>query len=123
MTGIVVTGGKSPDFKYIEDIICNADFIVAADSGLETILAYGIEPDIVIGDMDSITNPSLLDKIDPSKIFRFNEDKDYTDTELALDYLFQKGHQKNIIIGGGGGRFDHQIALYSLFSRKKSPDL
>jgi len=123
MTGIVVTGGNAPEFKFIKKFISNADFIVAADSGLDTLHSYGIEPDIVIGDMDSIKNPSLLQKMDPGKIIRFHKDKDYTDTELALDYLDRAGYQKKIIIGGGGGRLDHQIALYSLFSRNKSPDM
>jgi thiamine pyrophosphokinase len=123
MTGIIVTGGNAPEYRFVADILSKSDFIIAADSGLDTLKSYDIEPDIVLGDFDSLIDPSLLEQISPEKIIKYNCDKDFTDTELALDYLYQKKYNKIIIIGGGGGRFDHQIALYSLFSREIAPSL
>jgi thiamine pyrophosphokinase len=123
MTGIVVTGGDSPPFWAVRDYFTKSDLIIAADSGLDTLFSYGLVADFVIGDMDSLKNKSLLNTLDSEKVLNYPQDKDYTDTELALEYLERKGCDKKIIIGGGGGRFDHQIALYSLFSRDKSPYL
>ena len=123
MTGIVVTGGKSPEFELVREYLLDADCIIAADSGLETLAAYGLEPDLVIGDMDSIGNEALLQRLPENKIKRFDRDKDCTDTELALNYLENLGYSHRIIIGGGGGRLDHLIAIYSLFSKDNSPKL
>jgi len=123
MTGIIVTGGKAPVYRSVADILSKSDFIIAADSGLETLVSYGIEPDIALGDFDSLIDHSLLDQISPDKIIKYKCDKDFTDTELALDYLSKRDFKKKIIIGGGGGRLDHQIALYSLFSREIAPAL
>lgn len=123
MTGIVVTGGDYPRFKYVKEIFEKSDMIVAADSGLDTLHSYGIAADYVLGDMDSLKNKDLLHSISAERVLKYPVDKDFTDTELALEFLHNKGCETTIIIGGGGGRFDHQIALYSLFSRDRSPHL
>lgn len=121
MTGIIVTGGDSPDFSHIEGYLQKGDFIIAADSGLDTLVGYGYEPNLVIGDMDSLKDSTLLNKLPLDKILKYPKDKDFTDSELALNYLHEKGYDEIYLIGGGGGRFDHIIALYSLFSREISP--
>ena len=123
MSGVIVTGGMAPEFDAVKDIFANASFIIAADSGLDTLSSYGLKADYVLGDMDSLKDKSLLDGFSKDKIQIFDEAKDFTDTELAFNYLLQNNIAEIVIIGGGGGRFDHQIALYSLFSRKKSPVL
>ncbi len=123
MTGVVITGGRSPEYKFIRKYLEKADIIVAADSGVDTAFNYNIKPDFAIGDMDSIQDIGLLDRITEKNVMRYGKDKDYTDTELALDYLGKNRCDKRIIIGGGGGRLDHLLALYTLFSRKESPSI
>lgn len=123
MTGIVVTGGDFPDFERVQEFFNKSDLVVAADSGLDALFTYGLEADYVIGDLDSLKNTALLETIDQSRVLKYPRDKDYTDTELAIDLLHEKGCDEKIIIGGGGGRFDHQIALYSLFSREMAPQI
>ena len=122
MTGVVITGGDAPILDFIIDELENADFIIAADSGLDTLASYGFQPDLVMGDMDSVSEQSLCE-IAEDKIIEYPADKDYTDTELALDYLLKNGYSKRVLIGGGGGRLDHIIALYSLFSKEYTPHL
>jgi len=123
VTGIIVTGGDFPDLSYVEEYLRKADYIIAADSGLDALSLYGFEPDLVIGDMDSIRNRALLDRIPSGKILKFSQDKDFTDTELALDYLHKRGFHDILLIGGGGGRLDHIIALYTIFNREISPSI
>ncbi|MBB6479107.1 thiamine diphosphokinase [Spirochaeta isovalerica] len=121
MLGIVVTGGQAPSLGIIKNELDDADMIVAADSGLDTLLSYGYEPDLIVGDMDSISNRKILEKFHRSKILLYPEDKDYTDTELAINHLYEKGCTSVVVIGGGGGRLDHLIAIYSLFFRERAP--
>lgn len=121
MTGIIVTGGNAPAFSDIEEYLLKGDYIIAADSGLDTLEGYGYKADMVMGDMDSLQDSTLLSELPPEKIMKFPMDKDFTDTELALNFLNEKGYEDIYLIGGGGGRLDHIIALYSLFFRELSP--
>ncbi len=95
--------------------------MIAADSGLEVTEKYGLSPDLIIGDMDSIKDDSILDKYSEGKIRRYSHEKDETDTEIALRKAFEMGCGKIAVIGGGGGRIDHVFALLNLFERKKRP--
>lgn len=82
----------------------------------------GVKPDWVLGDMDSLDDLQRLEKYPPQRIISYPQDKDYTDTELALTLLWEKGCEETWILGGGGGRTDHLFAIASLFERKQAPD-
>ncbi len=123
MTGVLFTGGLSPDFSTIKNIIMNADIIAAADSGFDSAVKMGIKPDIIIGDMDSVKNTNLLSEYPEDRILKFLKDKDETDTELGLLYLSQNKCDNIILIGGGGGRMDHFLGIVFLFDRDLSPNL
>ena len=123
MNALVITGGAYPELEAIGDLIDAAELIVAADSGLETASAYGVRPSIVVGDFDSLSDESLLAAYDEASIRRFSAEKDFTDTELALRVARDEGATAVHLIGGGGGRVDHLLAIAALFERDASPDL
>jgi thiamine pyrophosphokinase len=89
--------------------------IAAADSGLTLAEAAGLAPDWIIGDMDSLTCEERLNRYPAERIIRYPADKDYTDTELALVLLREKGCGEIWIIGGGGGRSAHFFGIRELF--------
>ncbi|OQY35008.1 MAG: thiamine diphosphokinase [Spirochaetaceae bacterium 4572_59] len=122
MTGIVITGGRCPSYCFIEKYIKDDCYIVAADSGLEYCMKNGIKPDYIIGDMDSLRDETLLHSFPPAMVERHSSEKDNTDTELGLEHMYQAGMDSVILIGGGGGRPDHFLAIYSLFFRARKPD-
>ncbi|NBF38844.1 MAG: thiamine diphosphokinase [Spirochaetes bacterium] len=97
--------------------------IVAADSGLERALAAGVEPGIVVGDMDSLRDQGLLDRFPTERVRSFDEDKDDTDTEIALEILFSEGYDEVVLAGGGGGRLDHLVGILAIFDRERHPTL
>lgn len=132
---VIFTGGLFPEPEATKNIWQNLpspEYIIAADSGIETLENYTklypfFKPNVVIGDFDSITNIDLLKKYS-DKIKTFPQDKDYTDTELAIKEAFY--HAKKIkkkpyitLVGGDGGRIDHLFAIYDLFSEKNHPSL
>jgi thiamine pyrophosphokinase len=123
MIGIVFTGGEAPCPERCRELAANADVIAAADSGLVVCENAGIVPDIIAGDMDSLDDTRRLEKYPAAAIFRFPHDKDNTDTEIAIDLLWQRGCDCIAIAGGGGGRIDHIFALLAIFEREKSPAL
>ncbi len=123
MKGVLFTGGSSPPYQYVKKEIEEADIIVAADSGFDTAVKMGINPDIIIGDMDSIDGMDMLIGYPSDSVLRFPEDKDSTDTELGISYLQKNMFNNIVIIGGGGGRMDHFLGIFFLFDRDFSPDI
>ncbi len=104
----------APSYESITNDIASS-YICAADSGFDTCLAWNLLPDLVVGDMDSVMH---RDKLNICKeILQFPRDKDYTDTELGINILYERGYNHITIIGGGGGRIDHLFALLYLFFR------
>ncbi len=121
MSGVLIVGGKCPNYELIKESIDNAEMIVAADSGYDYAKMHNISPDYVIGDMDSVQNRTDIQELPEEKRKIVSREKDATDTELGLDYLWEKGIKKVMIIGGGGGRFDHLIGILTLFERNPHP--
>ena len=72
--------------------------------------------------MDSLPDPGILLNYKESEILTYPRDKDYTDTELAVATLRERGCGRVGILGGGGGRLDHLLGIYALFQREQAPD-
>ncbi len=123
MKGILFTGGAAPESKFVKGELDNADLIVAADSGFDTALGMGVVPDIVLGDMDSVKDPSVFNSFPFLQVLSYPCDKDETDTELGLLLLKDKKMDQIVLIGGGGGRMDHFLGIVFLFDREISPDI
>ena len=61
-------------------------YVVAADGGAATALAFGFQPDVVVGDLDSIAAPVLADlQRRGVPIETYPRDKDATDGQLAIE--------------------------------------
>ncbi|MDR3356023.1 MAG: thiamine diphosphokinase [Spirochaetaceae bacterium] len=121
MKGLAFIGGEGPDDELCAGLAVGADLVVAADSGLVRAENAGLRPDWIIGDMDSLDSQARLGAYPPSRVMRFPPDKDFTDTELAVGLLFEKGCDDVTLAGGGGGRLDHVLAIAALFEREPYP--
>lgn len=108
---------------FVETALQNADKIIAADCGATSALHYGITPEVVVGDFDSLeeTIVEILEK----KHVRFVKtppEKDETDTQLAIKYAIEQGATSISLIGGiEGNRVDHAVANISLTYNTKVP--
>ena len=87
------------------------DLVIAADGGSQHCLSLGIQPEVLIGDLDS-TDPNLVEKWreDGVEIIQHPEDKDETDLELAIMLAQERGARKIVIHGAVGGRLDMTYA-------------
>jgi len=118
---LLVVGGEAPPQSAIEPRFSSFLGICAADSGLEVAHAWGLHPDLIVGDMDSLTRPELLKAYPKAQTVIVDRMKDETDTELGLRMLFEKGYRDVLLAGGGGGRLDHLLAIRALFDRTIRP--
>lgn len=116
----IVTGGSVPAFSRVKDLFQNTDFLIAADSGLDSCELWNQRPDMVLGDMDSLKNKELLNNIPSEKKIKFPEDKDFSDTEIAIREGLKKSGEITLV-GGGEGRLDHSLAILALFKRYPQP--
>ena len=113
---ISIGGNSTSDVLNIES---NFEEIIAVDSGIEHLLNLSLDPNTLIGDLDSISKKSLDEvKKNGVKILAFNSNKDQTDFELALNYLEEAEKSKVYIIGGESGEIDHLISIFLLIPSK-----
>jgi len=99
---IVGSGECSP---HLVDHAGPDTYLIAADAGYLTLLRYGLRPDEVIGDFDS-----LGFKPEHPNVKTLPKEKDVTDTLAAAISALGKGFTEFHIFGGAGGRIDHTFA-------------
>jgi thiamine pyrophosphokinase len=111
MRSVVFANGEIKSLKMIKSVLLPDDRIVAADGGLRHVRALGIIPDLIIGDLDSIT---FDDKVwlnqEKVEIIKFPREKDQTDLELALLSAAEAGSESIVVVGALGGRTDQTLA-------------
>lgn len=116
MQVVIFSGGNAQDGFFVQYAISHADFFIAADSGAEKALHFGITPHMLVGDFDSLPKKyvkSLQGK--NVKILSSFQEKDETDTELAVQTAIAKGATQISIVGGTEeNRLDHVFANVSL---------
>lgn len=115
MRAIIICGGYAGE--YIKDYIQSGDFVICADSGYDHALRYGIEPDIIVGDMDSV-KASTEEK---NRIV-YPTHKDCTDGELTVIYAKEHGFSEVTMFGMIGTRMDHTMANISLLKQLNGTD-
>ncbi len=85
----------------------DGDLIIAADSGINHLEKFGVQPDIAVGDFDSLGFVP-----DCAEVIKHPVMKNDTDTILAVKTGFERGYNEFVIYGGVGGRPDHTFANY-----------
>ena len=106
MKAFIYTGGKICESNITEHPKAD-DITIAADSGYNNAKALGESVDILLGDFDSLGEPDAPKR---TEIVRVPAEKDFTDTQLAVQYALDKGATDICIVGGLDGRLDHTLS-------------
>lgn len=108
---VVVTGAAAIAPAVAAGVVALApDVVVAADGGLDWARASGLRPDVLIGDLDSVSARGLAWADQHGTVIRHPADKTATDTELAVAYAAALGPRRLVLVAGPGDRLDHTIA-------------
>jgi thiamine pyrophosphokinase len=84
--------------------------VVAADGGVDTALALGLDVSVAVGDFDSVSSEGLAAvEAGGAQIERHPAAKDATDLELALDRAVALGAERIVVVGADNGRIDHLL--------------
>jgi thiamine pyrophosphokinase len=119
----IVSGGRLGDCDFFQEKIAQMEncLIICCDGGIRHLQQTGIKSDVIIGDMDSI-DPDQLESYARLgvKIIKYPANKDFTDTELALDYAINLKPEAIYIWAALGGRIDHTLSNVFLLEKGKA---
>jgi thiamine pyrophosphokinase len=111
MRTIIMANGVRPTENAVRRWLRSGDRLICADGGARLALALGLQPNVVIGDLDSLDEPAQAQlKAMGVRFVVHPAAKDETDLELALLLAVQEGAAELVVMGGFGGRFDQAIA-------------
>jgi thiamine pyrophosphokinase len=118
-TILIFAGGDAPTDSLIEELP-NAEMVVAADAGYDRAVAAGLTVDLLVGDFDSI-----LTTVFPKTVVieRHPADKEASDLELALERVMDHAPGRVVVVGGGGGRVDHELITAALLCSTRWADI
>jgi len=114
-TVLIFAGGDVPAAPLAEELPA-ADLVVAADSGYDLAVSEGFAVDVLVGDMDSIATEVIPGHV---IVERHPVDKDRTDLEIALAKVAVEGPERVVVVGGSGGRLDHELAVATLITSER----
>ncbi|HEU4320086.1 MAG TPA: thiamine diphosphokinase [Acidimicrobiia bacterium] len=116
METILIFAGGDSISGSLSDEMPEADLVVAADSGYDLAVREGFVVDVLIGDMDSIQSEVIPNHV---IVEHHPADKSATDLELALDRVVAERPARVVIVGGAGGRVDHELAGAALITSER----
>jgi thiamine pyrophosphokinase len=110
---LIGAGDVNPRDLHNASAFCTS--VVAADGGANSAVAHGFLPDVVIGDMDSVSDATR--SVLPANIFHHVYEQDSTDFDKALRNI-----KAPLVVGLGflGKRLDHELAAMSVLAKMAS---
>ena len=99
MRAIIVANGQVKEDEKYGHLVRPDDLIIAADGGATVAQHLGLKPQVVVGDMDSLS-PELRSQLEARgcQFVHHPARKDETDTELAIRYALEQGAQEIVLL-------------------------
>lgn len=114
----IIANGQIDDDTKILLKLKKYSYIIAADGGATHCLRMGIIPDLIMGDLDSISKEAI-EAFEKVPKLQFLKDKDETDLELAINQALLLKAEKISLFAATGNRVDH--TLVNLHFLRKLP--
>lgn len=124
---VVLAGGDRPSDAQLRrwrDRLAQPVAVIAADGGGALADPLGLRCDALVGDLDSI-DPQTLARFAEggTRVERHPTAKDATDVVLALDDALRCTPERITVVGGGGGRADHELSLWLALAGARYADV
>lgn len=108
---VIIANGLLGDDQAARRQIRPGDFIIAADGGSAHCRRLGLQPSLLIGDLDSTPEAETAAfEAAGALVLRYPARKDQTDLELALDWAARNRPGEIVILAALGGRWDQTLA-------------
>ena len=106
---VIVGGASIGDYETVGAMLRLDDYVIYCDCGLRHMDGLGAEPDLIVGDFDSYSNPEM-----ETQTIVMPCEKDDTDTVFAVKEALRRGFEDFLLIGVVGERLDHTLGNVSI---------
>lgn len=110
---VILADGSFPKHPVPLFFLKNARRIICCDGATEKLLPCGLEPDFIVGDLDSISD-ELKQRF--ARILIHNPEQETNDLTKAVQFCLQRAWRKITILGATGQREDHTLGNLSLLA-------
>jgi thiamine pyrophosphokinase len=111
LKAVILAHGSFPTHEIPLGYLRNADHIICCDGSAENLVKADLEPEAIVGDLDSI-NPEIEERF-KDRLYQDRE-QESNDLTKAVRWCIDKKYEEIIILGATGKREDHTIANISL---------
>ena len=113
---VIVANGEFPTHSIPLQILNVATSILACDGAANTLVEKGYIPDIIIGDLDSLSDEN---KTKYNNRIILEENQSDNDLRKAINYSIKNNINTISVLGASGKREDHMIGnIFSLLDYK-----
>jgi len=112
---LIIANGEPPRKHLLQSLSKEADVIVCADGGANTALKFGIKPDAIVGDLDSVHAEALV-KFQKVPTYEDTDDET-TDLEKAISWAVKHTYDHITVVGAAGKRLDHTVGNLGVLSK------
>ena len=106
---VIVGGASIGDYRTVGAMLRQDDYVIYCDCGLRHMDGLGAEPDLIVGDFDSYSNPGF-----DAETIVLPCEKDDTDTVFAVKEALRRGFEEFLLVGVVGERLDHTLGNVSI---------
>tara|TARA_B100001750_G_C15397283_1_gene540715 strand:- start:245 stop:895 length:651 start_codon:yes stop_codon:yes gene_type:complete len=103
----IIANGSFPIHKYAMNKLHESNFIISCDGATNKLINNNMEPNLIIGDLDSISH-TLLNKY--NNMILKDSSQNLNDLSKAILWLIENNIKEASILGSTGIREDHSIA-------------
>jgi thiamine pyrophosphokinase len=122
MRAVIFVNGLVNDYGALASWVQPDDYLIAADGGAAHCLALGLQPHVVVGDLDSVDAEALAEmQAAGVAVERHKPGKDQTDLELAMERALRDGADELLLLGALGGRLDQTLANLLILAQRDWP--
>lgn len=106
---LIVGNGESPPAWLLQTHFDQSDWCIAADGGYDILMAVGLRPHVVTGDLDS-----LASHVEDGVRLVMNPDQETNDLEKALQLALDEGARHVVVLGATGLKLDQTLKNLSV---------
>ncbi|MDQ3194257.1 MAG: thiamine diphosphokinase [Bacteroidota bacterium] len=117
MKVLLFLNGTAPGLNLLKGYLNEKAFIISADGASNYLKRFGVLPDLIIGDLDSISKSTFDYYIEKKVEIIKSADQDTTDFEKCLRYCIRKRLKHITVFGAISGRPDHTLNNFSVLER------
>ena len=108
---VILANGLFPKAQQGLDLLKAADQLICCDGAADKLIAKGMSPHVIVGDMDSVSGEV---REQYASIIIHSNDQESNDLTKAVHYCIEKGYSSVSILGATGLREDHTLGNISL---------